>query len=156
MWIRYFGIENALKISCQKVKNPPLSIPSPSTWPFGSQGHHNFQSALLLRSVEPCTSVLQLHVQPHEIGGNPFLSDCNPAIIALCSTSSHFLCSRYVIKSFGPNSRLARIVRCLMFFSTEDGFRLDMEAWAYDLLEIQKTGNLDSDPLQPLRHRYVE
>jgi hypothetical protein len=95
------------------------------------------------------TSVLQLHVRRREIGGNP-------AIAAVCSTGRHFLCSRYVIKSFGPNSRLARIVRCLIFSSTEDGFRLDMEAWAYDLLELQKTGHLDSDALRPLRHGYVD
>jgi hypothetical protein len=43
-----------------------------------------------------------------------------------------------------------------MFSSAEDGFRLDMEVWAYDLLALQKTDDLDSDLLQPLRHRYID
>jgi hypothetical protein len=64
----YFGIERAIKklhskiplSRPQKVRNPPFSIPSPSTRLFGSQGHHKFQNDLLLRSVELCNRFFHL------------------------------------------------------------------------------------------------
>jgi hypothetical protein len=80
------------------------------------------------------------HIQPDENQRVPFLSDVYPALVAVCSISRHFLSLRHPIENFDLDSYLGQIVRRLVFSSTEEGFRRETEACAYDLLELRKTG----------------
>jgi hypothetical protein len=59
----------------QKVRKPPVSILSPSTWLFGSQGHHKFQNALLLRSLE-----LHVHLVGQPLWGGWLHRDSHPKV----------------------------------------------------------------------------
>jgi hypothetical protein len=79
-----------------------------------------------------CEWTSSLHFEPGALAEKPFLSDHHSVLV---SDS---------MESFGFNSFVSQIVRRFVFSFSEKTFRLEMEAWAYDLLELRERDKLDS------------
>jgi hypothetical protein len=95
-------------------------------------------------------SLLDLGITEESIKAKPFLSDQHAALMSICAGGKHFLCIRHLIESFGSNCFLGQVARRLALSSTQESFSFEMEACAYDMLELRDKGKLESKNLERL------